>query len=142
MTFVICVSLSISILGIRMILVDQKCIWTSGDAFANVLQSKLYRFGNLTKISLSQGENIYIARQFDLQCGWRRFLYLSKECRQIISFGGNKKQLHIMFVYSYRRVFPLYLQIEHRKALTPACVSMCRRDSAALELITSQIGHL
>lgn len=42
----------------------------------------------------------------------------------------------------YRNVFPLYRHIEQRKAFTPVCVSICLRDSAALVLTASQIGHL
>lgn len=43
---------------------------------------------------------------------------------------------------TYRRVLPLYRQIVQRNAFTPPWVSMWRRASVELGLMTSQIGHL
>lgn len=63
--------LSIFIVYTKSLLAEQKFLWTSGDAFENVLQSKLYRFENLSKIRLSQEiMNIYIANLIYKSLKW------------------------------------------------------------------------
>lgn len=62
-------------------------------------------------------------------------------CEQINSWLDNRTFLANSRA-SYLKVLPLYLQIVHRKAFTPLCVSMCLRASDEFGLITSQIGHL